>query len=95
MTLAIVLVEGQRVVLDCIRERHPPFSPAAVVAEFAQTLKAYRISTVRGDRYAGLFPRELFATHGIEYRVCDQTKSDLYQALLPLLNSGQIDLFGQ
>jgi hypothetical protein len=91
-TLAIVHVESQRVVLDLVRERHPPFSPAAVVAEYAQTLKAYRITTIKGDRYAGLFPRELFAVHGIEYRVCDQTKSDLYQALLPLLNSGQVDL---
>jgi hypothetical protein len=92
MTLAIVHVEGQRVVLDLVRERFPPFSPANVVAEFAQTLKSYKISTVRGDRYGGLFPRELFALQEIEYKVCDQTKSDLYQSLLPLLNSGQIDL---
>jgi hypothetical protein len=91
-TLAIAHCEGQRIVLDLVRERHPPLSPAAVVAEFAQTLKSYHISTVRGDRYGGQFPRELFALQGIEYKVCDQTKSDLYQTLLPLLNSGQIDI---
>jgi hypothetical protein len=91
-TLAICHLEGQRVVLDLIRERHPPFSPAAVVADFSATLKQYNIHSVKGDRYGGLFPRELFAVYGIEYKVCDQTKSDLYQALLPLLNSGQVDL---
>jgi hypothetical protein len=94
-TLAICHVEGSRVVLDVVRERHPPFSPAAVVAEFSTTLKDYNIHAVRGDRYGGLFPRELFAVHSINYKVCDQTKSDLYQALLPLLNSGQVDLLDQ
>ena len=92
MTLAIVHLESQRVVLDCLRERHPPFSPDAVVRDFADTLKRYNISTVRGDRYGGLWCREPFQLQGIDYKVCDQTKSDLYQALLPLLNSAQVDL---
>lgn len=32
----------------------PPFSPDAVVAEFAGTLKIYGIRRVQGDRYAEL-----------------------------------------
>ena len=53
MTLAIGHSEGDRVVLDCLLERKAPFSPEAAVAEFAGTLKAYHVSSVRGDRYGG------------------------------------------
>jgi hypothetical protein len=38
-TLAIAHDEDGRVILDCLRERCPPFSPEAVVTEFAETLK--------------------------------------------------------
>ena len=69
MTMAVAHNEKGRVVLDCIGERKAPFSPEAVVAEFAATFKSYRISTVEGDRYAGEWPRERFSTHGLTYRV--------------------------
>jgi len=64
-TLAIAHREHDgRVVLNCVRERQPPFSPEAVVAEFGTVLKAYRCASVSGDRYAGEFPRELFRKCG-------------------------------
>jgi len=83
MTLAVAHMQGDRIILDLVRERRPPFSPDSVVQEFATTLKAYAISTVVGDRYAGEWPRERFRIYGIEYR---------YLHLLPLLNSGRIEL---
>src|SRR5262249_58869041 len=43
----------RRAVLDLVREVRPPFSPDAVVAEFAALLKSYGISKVIGDRYGG------------------------------------------
>jgi hypothetical protein len=92
MTMAIAHNEGGRVVVDCVGERRPPFSPDSVVSEFAETLKAYRISTVTGDRYAGEWPRERFRVHGIEYRPADMNRSELYLAFLPLVNSGSVDL---
>jgi hypothetical protein len=55
-------------------------------------MKRYRISNVRGDRYAGEWPRERFRVHGIEYRPSDKPKSDLYRDLLPAVNSGLVDL---
>ena len=93
-TLAIGHRENEVSILDCIRERKPPFSPEQVVAEYAETLKAYRIRSVSGDRYAGEWPREQFRKHGIEYRTADKAKSDLYLALLPALNSGRVGLLG-
>jgi hypothetical protein len=95
-TLAIAHGEdrdGQRVaVLDVIRERKPPFSPEDVVAEYAALLKAYGVTTVVGDRYAGEWPREAFRKHGVEYQPSARTKSDLYRDALPLLNSGSVEL---
>ena len=91
-TLAICHVEGQRVVIDCLRERHSPFQPDAVCSEFAAVLKSYGIHQVTGDKYASLWARERFNTHGINYRVADMSKSDFYLAFLPLLNSGRVDL---
>jgi hypothetical protein len=34
-TIAVAHKEGETVVLDCLRERRPPFNPETVVAEFA------------------------------------------------------------
>jgi hypothetical protein len=99
MTLAIahtgfstVEKPGTRIIIDLIRERRAPFSPDDVCREFADTLKAYGISRVHGDKYAAEWPRERFRVHEIEYRVADKVKSELYLLLLPLLNSNRIEL---
>jgi hypothetical protein len=91
-TLAISHADGERVVIDAIREVTPRFSPDFVVEEFSNTLKTYNITTVCGDRYAGEFPRELFRKHGVQYECSEKAKSILYQGLLPLLNAGRIVL---
>jgi hypothetical protein len=91
-TLAIAHGEDNRGLLDCVREFKPPFSPEAVVAEFAETLKHYSIREVTGDRYAGEWPRERFREHGIDYKTSERSKSDIYRELLPLLNSGKVEL---
>ncbi|WP_210247029.1 hypothetical protein [Tardiphaga sp. vice352] len=92
MTLAIAHKEGETAVLDVIREIKPPFSPEAAVAEFADVMKTYRISTVTGDRYAGEWVREHFQRKGIHYVHSDRAKSALYLDLLPLINSRAADL---
>ena len=92
MTLGIAHGESERAVLDLVRERKPPFSPEAVVTEFAEDLKRYGLREVVGDRYGGEWPRERFLTHGINYKLSDETKSQIYQAALPLLNSRRVEL---
>ena len=91
-TLAIGHREGERVVIDAIRETAPPFSPEFVINDFATLIRSYGIARVVGDRYAGEFPREQFRKRGIYYAVASAPKSDLYRDLLPLLNSGRIVL---
>jgi hypothetical protein len=95
MTLAIGHKESQLALLDAIRERRPPFSPEAVVKDFADLLKRYRISKVEGDRYAGEWPREVFKKYGVTYDASARPKSDLYRDLLPRLNSGEVDLLDE
>jgi hypothetical protein len=95
-TLAIAHLEGKpgafTAILDVVRERTPPFSPEQVTEEFSELLKRYRITKVYGDRYAGEWPREQFTQRGVSYGVAEQTRSELYLSLLPLINSRAIDL---
>jgi len=91
-TLAVAHKEGNTVILDLVREVKPPFSPETIAEEFADTLKSYRISKVYGDRYGGEWPREQFRKHDVNYECADQSKSELYVDLLPLINSRAVDL---
>jgi hypothetical protein len=92
-TLAIAHQNKKGVaVLDLVRERAAPFSPEAVVEDFARTLKNYGLRRVVGDAYAGMWPREQFAKYGIEYIVSDKNKSSIYREMLPVLNSGKATL---
>jgi hypothetical protein len=94
MTMAIGhydLVNKIRV-LDLLREVKPPFSPDQVVKDFSDTLKQYKINSISGDKYAGLWPAERFSIHGIAYKANAMPKSDIYKTLLPLLMSQQVEL---
>jgi hypothetical protein len=93
MTLAIACRDRDgRGVLCCVREARPPFSPEAVVADFARALKAYNVMKVCGDRWGGEFGREPFRSQGIEYQVAGRPKSDFYRDFLPLVNSSRVEL---
>lgn len=92
MTVAVGHNEKGMAVLDAIREVRPPFSPEDVVVEFCALLKSYGIRKVTGDRYAGEWPRERFRVNGITYEPAAKPKSDLYRDMLPMINSGKVDL---
>jgi hypothetical protein len=92
-TLSIAHAERDGLaVLDVVREIRPPFSPDGVVQEYAATLKVYGISRVIGDAYAGHWPRERFAVHGIQYDVSKINKSMIYSEFLPALNGRRVQL---
>ena len=84
---------GQRVgVLDMTREVRPPFSPESVCREFADAMKRFRCSLATADKFAGGFPVEQMKKLGVTVDHSDKSKSDLYLALLPLVNSKRIEL---
>jgi len=92
MTLAISHMEGARAVLDAVREVKPPFSPESVTREFCETLAAYRIKRVQGDRYGGLWPTEQFGKYGVKYEPTDKSASQIFLEALPLINAGSCGL---
>jgi hypothetical protein len=84
-----------KVIIDLLDGWKAPFSPNTVVTEIAQRLSLYGVRSVVGDRYAGEWPRESFAHHGVQYRLCQVPKSELYLALIPVLSSAAIELLDQ
>ena len=92
MTMAVAHLEDDRPVLDLVREIKAPFSPDKAVEEFASVLRAYGISKVVGDRYAGAWVGERFSVHNLQYEPSEKPKSALYIELLPLLTGGRAEL---
>lgn len=83
-----------RYLLDVLQDQgpRPLFDPNAAVDRFVRTLQTYRVMKLIGDRYAGDTFKRQFETRGIAYDVCEQTKSELYEAFEPHLNSHQVVL---
>ena len=92
MTWAIAHTEDGVEIVDLLREVRPPFNPDDVTKDCCADLKAYRLASVTGDRFAGEWPRERFRAHGIEYQLSALTKSEIYKALLPLVNGHRVEL---
>jgi hypothetical protein len=83
-------------VLDLLREVQPPFDPGSVIRErFVPVLRAYHIRDVSGDRHAIGFVQAEFADAGIKFTPSPLTKSDLFSELLPLVNTGRVELLDQ
>lgn len=93
MTLSIAGREPDgQIVQVCVRAKKAPFNPAACVKEFAETLRAYNLHQVTGDRYSGNWVQESFLAEGIHYEVCEQNKSQLYLEFLPLIMTQRVVL---
>lgn len=81
-----------KVVLDVSEETRAPFRPEAVVEEYSKTFKAYRITEVTSDRYAGEWVSASFKSHNITIKPSALTKSELYLEMLPMLQNGTVNL---
>jgi hypothetical protein len=86
--------ETKRTVLDALvcQVGAPPFNPRDAVRKFAGELKAWGLARVTGDAYAGQTFRRDFEDLGVAYAVSTRSKSDLYDAFEPKLNSGDVEL---
>lgn len=83
-----------RAVLDFVVSQtgQPPFNPRDAVAKFAAVLKSYNVHAVTGDRYGGETFRQDFQQHGIGYELSPLTAHQLYEALEPRVNAGEVEL---
>ena len=69
--------------------------PEHVVGKFATLLKSYGVSQVSGDRFANVWPVEVFAKVGITYEQNAEPKGTLYTNMLPLINSCRVELLDE
>jgi hypothetical protein len=85
---------GDRVVIDVIREIQAPFDAFEVIDNVLVPLcKAYRISKVFGDNYAGELAKLPVRRAGIGYELAEKHTSQLYlDPFLGMLNAGKLDL---
>jgi hypothetical protein len=92
--LAIAHLDDKVVVIDLVVKQAggPPFNPRDAIRQFAAILSQYRISRVFGDAYAGTTFREDFRGFGITYEMRSSSASELYEALEPVLNAGEVEL---
>jgi hypothetical protein len=91
-TLCVGHREGDRIIVDLIREVRPPFDPESVIAELARDCRPYRVKQVIGDRFAGSWPQAAWRKHGIQYTESELPKSGLYNELLPVLAANRLEL---
>ncbi|MDT0581436.1 hypothetical protein [Brumicola blandensis] len=91
-TVAIGHIENEVIIVDFVHSHPAPFSPELVTNIVCDQLKPYRVKTVYGDAYAGMWPREQFQKRHVRYNTSTKNKNELYRDLLPLLNSEKIEL---
>lgn len=89
-SMSIGHVENDVVVVDVLRAQRG--TPSAIVAEYADLFKAYGVSRIVSDRFAGSWPADEFRKHGIECEQSAKPKSQLYADSLSRFNSGQIEI---
>jgi hypothetical protein len=92
--LAIGHEDTGRAVLDRVvnQGQAPPFDPRLAVERFVTILRDYGISTVTGDRYAGLTFVSDFQSRGVHYELATRSRSQLYEAFMPWLNGQRVVL---
>ena len=94
--LAISHLDAARgvVVLDVLMSQTgvPPFNPRDAVRKFAAELKAWGLTRVTDDAYAGQTFRRDFEDLGITYSMSARTKSEIYDSFEPKLNAGEVEL---
>jgi hypothetical protein len=92
--LAIAHHEDRVIVVDLVEKQagSPPFNPRDAVRKFSTILKSYGIASVSGDSFAGMTFKLEFEQHGITYKPCDRSKSEMYEFLEPILNAGEVVL---
>jgi hypothetical protein len=78
--------------IDVVRERKPRFVPAQVIAEFAELLRAYNITEVRGDAYAAGFHSSEWRNHPVTFVPCKESTSENYLTALPSLLARRVRL---
>jgi len=90
--LAIGHEENERIIIDVIRSRKPPFNPEEVTFQYCELLKQYKIDSVTGDKFSGDWASNAFNKYGISYERSEKSKSELYLEAESIFNTGRMDI---
>lgn len=91
--LAIAHREGERVILDRLEERVPPFRPGDVIKEYTKIMREeYGIRKVVSDKYAIGFVQEGFEKAGVTFKSSPKTASENYLEFAAILNQEKAEL---
>jgi hypothetical protein len=88
-TVAVAHAEGDRVIVDNLYEKRPPYDPSTVVAEIARLLRQYNLTSATGDRYAAGWVIDGFAREGVAYTHSERDRSAIYLDALVLFTSAR------
>ncbi len=96
-TIAIGHTEGERIVIDVLRGKHPPpsetsFDPQATTEEFAAVAKQYHCYSVTGDNFSAEWCQSAWVKFGVSYNRSELSKSGIYLECLPLFTRGVVRL---
>jgi hypothetical protein len=84
--------DNDQLVQDVLEAVPAPHNPNAVIEQFAEILKSYRIHEVSGDRYSANFVKDGFEAVGIHYNQSKESSSELYIEFGGLMATGKIEL---
>jgi hypothetical protein len=92
MTMAVAHAEDERVYLDLVLEKVPPFDFVAVCDEFADILSRYGIVEPVADRYAFAATESLLRRRHISLNLSKVSATDLFMKMLSLVRSDAVRL---
>lgn len=93
LAIAYRTPEGRAVLASIMQQDgKAPFDPRKAVVKFAAEMKRYGVNTIHGDAYAGEIYRAGFRDEGITYKLDSRSASDLYEAVEPAINAGEVEL---
>jgi hypothetical protein len=91
-TFAVTHNENGRIILDLLREIPAPFNPEEAVMQVCVAARMYHLSFITGDNYSAEWCASAVERQGIKYVTCEKNRSQLYLELLPMVNSGEVEL---
>ncbi|MEJ1960711.1 MAG: hypothetical protein WDO56_03880 [Gammaproteobacteria bacterium] len=91
-TTSVVHMEHDDILQDAVLEIRPPFTTTEAAKQVAEFLKSYGLRSTRGDAYAGAWPRDALALHGIGYTQSELPKSDIYRECVALFSGGRVKI---
>lgn len=90
--LVIAHLGNDKVRIDMLNARVPPFDPKRVIKDFSALLHERKIDTVMGGRYSSRWAVEAFARHGIAFQFCELERPDLQRDFLKLVDAKRVAL---